>query len=628
MKQVLFNFCIGIIALFLLTISIQGHTANKAVTTASQSAVSIISQQLTALKSGSTSDIDTFGVLPQNGDYLDAGDFTITIDQSFAAGQVADPTGQVALRGEFVIEAGVTLTVNGDWDASQLNTQNIIKKGARVEFDGVVDATRRYKTVIKYYTKPSLVVQSTAQVKAFFGLKPNSAATFIYDKQNRLGANISGGNIHLNGFSTGYEHHGHDREVMRDCNMPDVLLTNSGQFKLAYSAGNNGTCDMKNLTILSPTVDLPFRTVGTSSSTTQGADFNLNGLSVDGEVAFYTRPEFLMNDWVLRDLAATLPQAGWQNVDSWLLFNVHNIPVGSRSTSNIYFRAEKYNPHGFSLTGGALSGMDSRTIDSVIFDFNNTAGGESGDMYLFSGPATANETVRISNNIALKNLNGQQSSTFMTFNDTEQGARQVEVENNVVFIPSDNRAIALNEASLTPTNTLSSIKNNIFWGQASQSGYVIGSLDSNSAVDILANEAYSHNGVFNALADGEHGALDLPLSYVPNSAVTAEDPAFYDDQRRLATYGASVLGLDGTAEAAFNAHLTRHLSPRDITQLSQMAGHEQYASNHKGLLLVKYLIDWVKKGFIATNTSYQTSSSTAGVIGLAGVSASAEQCSR
>ncbi len=581
-----------------------------------------VPEHLVARQSGSLSDINTFGVMPQHGDTLDAGHFTVTIDQSFTAGQLTSPAGQVALIGEFVVETGVTLTVNGDWDASLEHSQNILKAGARIEFDGAAGVNRRYKTITKHYTEPSLVIQSTAQNKAFFGLKPGSAATFSYDKQKYYGANISGGNVHLNGFSTGYEHDGYDRIATRDCNMPDVLVTNSELFKLRYSAGDNGTCDMKNLTILSPTGPVAFQTVGTASSTTQGENYNLNGLSVDGQVAFYTRPEFMMNDWVVRDLAATLPQAGWQNVDSWLLFDTDTIPVGSSLTSNIYFRGEKYNPHGFTMSGGEMSdgkmsNLSSRTIDSTIFDFNNLAAGESGDLYLFSGPAASGETVVISNNIGLKNLNGQQSSTFITFNDDEQGGRQLVLENNVVFIPPDNRVISLNEASLTPSNSLKSIKNNIFWGDMSYPGYVVESLGNNSHSDIISAGAYSNNRVFNARTDGEYSELDLPLSYRPNSDSITAFPNFYDDQRRLDSYGAQVLGLDGTAESAFNAHLTRHLSSKDINQLDLMARHQAYVTNHQGVLLIKELIDWVKQGFIATTTSYHTTSMTTGPIGLA-----------
>ena len=574
------------------------------------------SAHLIAEQSGPLSDTTTFGVLPQSGDTLDAGHFTITIDQSFSAGLITAPEGNTALKGEFVIEPGITLTVNGDWDASQPESQNLLKSAGAIEFDGPRGISRRYIAASKHYRSPSLIVQSTAQNKAFFGLKPGSSATFVYDKQGFLGANISGGHVHLNGFSSGYIHDGYDRPSLRDCNMPNVLFSNSGRFDLRYFAKDNGSCNLENLTILSPTTATAFKTVGGASYTTQGPKYNLNGLSVDGGVEYYTRPEFLMNDWVVRGLAATLPNAGWQNADSWLLFDVDTLPVGSAFTSNIYFRGEKYNPHGFSLAGDGLASVVNRTLDSVIFDFNNSAAAESGDMYLLDGPAQPNETVIIRNNIALKNLNGKQSSTFVTFNNANQNDRQLMLENNVVFIPGGNRAIALNEASLTPSNVLSSIKDNIFWGDAAQPGHVIGSLNDNSLTDILAPKAYTHNGVFNARADGQNGALDLPLSYTPNAPVVVQPPYFYDDQRRLQTYGASELGLDGSAEAAFKAFVTRHLSDSDINRLKLMSGHQRYVTTHKGALAVKDLIDWVKQGFIATTTSYHSNSSTDGILGL------------
>ena len=593
-------------------------TATESVTNPANATVSqhLISQHLVAVQSGSISDIDTFGVVPQSGDTLDAGTFTITIDQSFSAGQVTDPTGSVALKGEFVVAAGVTLTVNGDWDASHPDTQNLLQDGAHIEFDGQTGISRQYKAASHYYGAPSLVVQSTALDKAFFGLKPNADATFVYNKQGFLGSNIDGGNVHLNGFSTGYIHDGYDRVGTRVCNMPDVLFTNSGKFELRYSAGDNGSCNFENLTILSSTSTTAFNTAGSYSGVTQSAAFNLNGLSVDGGVGYYARPEFMMNDWVLRDLATTVPSIGWQNIDGWLLFNADTVLASSPVISNVYFRNEKYNPHGFTTSSGELLGVNTRAFDSVVFDFINLDDTEAGDMYAISGEGAANEVVSISNNIGLKNLNGKQSSTFVSFIGGEQNGRQVDLQNNVVYIPSANHAISVNGFGATPIGSLNSVKDNIFWGEALQPGYVVGSWGSTSQDDILSSGGYSNNGVFNARTDGQNGALNLPLSYTPDAAVTDNAPRFNDDGRRLDTYGASVLGLDGTAETAFKAHLTRHLSVNDISQLDQMAGHESYVDNHKGELTVKTMIDWIKQGFIATTTTYHNSSSTSGAIGL------------
>jgi hypothetical protein len=42
--------------------------------------------------------------------------------------------------------------------------------------------------------------------------------------------------------------------------MPNVLLTNSGEFHVRYSAGENGSCDLRNLTVLSSTAATAFKT--------------------------------------------------------------------------------------------------------------------------------------------------------------------------------------------------------------------------------------------------------------------------------------------------------------------------------------------------------------------------------
>ncbi|NQZ10856.1 MAG: hypothetical protein HRT35_27200, partial [Algicola sp.] len=161
-------------------------------------------QPLVALQSGALSDINTFGVLPQDGDVLDAGGFTITIDQSFIAGLASTASGDYALKGQFVVQSGVILTVNGDWDASENGIQNVLNGNGQVLFDGPAGVTRNYKAASGYYRKPSLLVQSSKADKAFFGLKPGALASFVYNKQGYLGSNIQGGNVHLNGFSTGY----------------------------------------------------------------------------------------------------------------------------------------------------------------------------------------------------------------------------------------------------------------------------------------------------------------------------------------------------------------------------------------------------------------------------------------
>ncbi|MCJ8271754.1 MAG: hypothetical protein MJK04_20435, partial [Psychrosphaera sp.] len=352
-------------------------------------------QPLVALQSGPLSDINTFGVLPQDGDVLDAGSFTITIDQSFIAGLATTAPGDYALKGQFVVQSGVILTVNGDWDASQNGIQNVLNGNGQVLFDGPAGVTRNYKAASGYYRKPSLLVQSSKADKAFFGLKPGALASFVYNKQGYLGSNIQGGNVHLNGFSTGYIHDGYNSVATQDCIMPNVLFTNSGRFSLRYFALENGTCDLQNLTMLSPTVATAFATGGIAGDGAQSELFNLNGLSVDGGVEYYSRPEFMMNDWVVKDFTATLPQQGWQDVDSWLLFNGYLVPVGSASTSNIYFRAEKYNPYGYGMGAGHMTGRTLREIDSVVFDFVNLDGSEPGDMYLFGGPGDTDETVKI-----------------------------------------------------------------------------------------------------------------------------------------------------------------------------------------------------------------------------------------
>ncbi len=573
-------------------------------------------QPLVALQSGAISDINTFGVYPQAGDVLDAGGFTITINKSFIAGLATTAPGDYALKGEFVVESGVILTVNGDWDATQATTQNVLNGNGQILFDGPAGVTRRYKAASGYYGAPSLLVDSSKDDKAFFGLKPGALGVFAYDKQGFLGSNIRGGNVHLNGFSSGYIHDGYDRQTTKDCEMPNVLFTNSGKFQVRYLAGENGSCDLRNLTVLSSTAATAFKTQGAYADTTRNDSFNLNGLSVDGRVDFYARGEFQMNDWVVKKLSASLPGIGWNDVDSWLLFDADNVPVGSAKTSNIYFRNDKSNPHGYGMGSQHMTGMMVREIDSVVFDFVNQDVGESGDLYLFDTAASANETVRISNNIALKNVNGNQSSTFITFNGDHQDGRQIEVSNNVVYIPDDNRAVALNEGSSTPANILSKVSDNIFWGDADMPGYVVSSFANNSQIDIVTSGAYTNNGVANARKDGQFGGLNLPLSYIPNAPVTTDMPHFYDDTRRLGSYGKKVLGLDGTADTAFNAFVTRHLSANDIARLATMGGHDPLVSAHKGVLAVKDLVDWVKQGFVATKTTYHTSASDAGALGL------------
>ena len=561
-------------------------------------------RHLVAVQSGKISEVTTFGVLPQSGDTLDAGDFTITIDKDFSAGELEAASGTVALRGEFVVESGVTLTVHGDWDASHQNTQNQLKEGASIVFDGETNVARHYLAASGHYRAPSLVVQSSTDNKAFFGLKPGSNATFVYDRQGFLGSNISGGNVHLNGFSTGYTHQGYDRVNTRNCNMPNVLVTNSGRFNLVYHAAEDSTCDFSNLTILSPTSTIAFKSSGIGSSIIQGAAYRLDGLSVDGRAEYNYRSEFIMNDWVIGDLAALAhSKTGWQNVDSWLLFNAEYLPVGSEQISNVYYRLEKYNPHGFYVSE-PIADYSSHSIDSVVFDFINLSSGEAGDMYLFSGPGNTGETINISNNIVLKNLNGMQTSTFMTFNNANQNGRRVYLDNNVVYIPNNN-AISLNTGQI-PTGTLASVSNNLFWGTPGEEGYVIDNLlgTSDSQIDILSQGAYRNNGAYHARKDGSHGELNLPLSYTPESLRSTDNPHFNDDSRRLETYGQQVLNLNGTAEATFNAFITRHLSTNDLTKLTTLAGHESYTTNHKGKLVIKDMIDWIKQGYLPTTTTY------------------------
>jgi hypothetical protein len=187
------------------------------------------------------------------------------------------------------------------------------------------------------------------------------------------------------------------------------LFTNSGEFQVRYSSGENGSCDLRNLTVLSSTAATAFKTQAAYADTTRNDSFNLNGLSVDGSVDFYARGEFQMNDWVVKKLFASLPGIGWNDVYSWLSFDADSVPVGSAKTSNIYFRNDKFNPHGYGMGSQHMTGMALREIDSVVFDFVNQAVGESGDLY----------------------------------------------------IPDSNRAVSLNAARSTPANILSKVNDNL-----------------------------------------------------------------------------------------------------------------------------------------------------------------------
>jgi hypothetical protein len=130
------------------------------------------------------------------------------------------------------------------------------------------------------------------------------------------------------------------------------LFTNSGEFQVRYSSGENGSCDLRNLTVLSSTAATAFKT-----------------------------------------------QSAYAD----------SVPVGSAKTSNIYFRNDKFNPHGYGMGSQHMTGMALREIDSVVFDFVNQAVGESGDLY----------------------------------------------------IPDSNRAVSLNAARSTPANILSKVNDNL-----------------------------------------------------------------------------------------------------------------------------------------------------------------------
>ena len=67
-----------------------------------------------------------------------------------------------------------------------------------------------------------------------------------------------------------------------------------------------------------------------------------------------------------------------------------------------------------------------------------------------------------------------------------------------------------------------------------------------------------------------------------------------------------MLNLDGTAQTAFLAYLTRHLTTTDIARLAMLDDHQKYITNHKGPLSIKAMIDWIKQGFIPTSASYLT----------------------
>lgn len=514
---------------------------------------------------------------PGNGDTVSIG-HAIAVDSNRTIGNSPNntTTNVVAITaGSLTINAGVTLTVRGNWtESSTFGNLVFMLAGSQIIFDNSASGGSPVYTLSSTFNGWSIAGTSGSRcgISAIAGQTAKVTFTQLY---------VSG----PGGSVIGFTYCDFTRLTMADdwsfYTDFDVSITHC-HWDQCGTVHLTSSTTTRNVTITDNIV-----TNGTDSSTQEDIYFDFLGIPTSGtrlvkrnlidRRTHYKAYQFSVQYNFFGDYLPITPSVDFADV-TYNLFRIASATgVGSGSSNNRFPDCDvNYNYFYSNLSAGNPQFMSSLatnrdcTVAHNIFEHEGGDGGTNSGGAIF--PQFANSHVnRIQNNIVLPSSqagNPYASCLLVWLTDDEAG-RSIEVTHNTVFNRNSAGVGAIQVAygGNGHANEVPILKSNLFWSNAS--GGLIASRKTGTVNAIITASGADYNALYNGGAgdngrgyDDQAGNLDLwtggaanggnaAASHVDDHQLTS-NPQLVDSTRNLAAW-ALARGYGSTSAEAITA---------------------------------------------------------------------------
>ena len=542
-----------------------------------------------AVASGSWDDASTWNQsrFPAAGDDIATlAGHTVTITKDAAIGTGAAFALSVGNNSTLILSENITLTVNGDFVQDGYASEVFLNASSAILFNPAANELFEYRRTSQHQT---LTFDGRPNERARVGLTPGAAGGYFFSSNGARDQLLAGSYGQIEDSFDPATDFGL-RIFLNNTAGVSSIVANRIEFIrcgsiqiLGFGAGANTEVDINGWTFRSQrftagalqpafwfdgypsaNADVPNHATATKSITNIVSDTPINLRFVQG----YTLDNFVLDSSTsTRNMGnARASNLGGDAITHNNVFRADltgetlNLVASMQDTS--YFYSETDNPHGWStqqLRGDA-------TLRNFWFESNRAMQNDTGEAVLTNGPqaSVALSPPRPTPIITLEHSGtiGDSSSDQMhpalfAYNNSE-GIRLI-ANHNVARVQTGWHAIQVDENGTTESGAGVALTNNVFFGDAANAGYGIGSAIGDVAINSDIFDLIDFNLYFNLKTDGPDGALgvhQLPFSAsntVDQNSLIA-DPQFLDAGRNLASWDESIRGdgLPGDARHAID----------------------------------------------------------------------------
>ena len=540
-----------------------------------------------AITSGSWDDASTWNRSrpPAAGDYIATlGGHTVTITKNAAIGKGTGFALSIGNNSTLILAENTTLTINGDFIQDGYASEVFLNASSALLFNPAADKLFQYRRTSQHQT---LTFDGRPNERARVALASGAAGGYFFSSNGARDQLLTGSYGQIEDSFDPTTDFGL-RIFLNNTAGVSSIVANRIEFIrcgsvqiLGFGAGANTEVDINGWTFrdqrftagaLKPAfwfdgypnsnANVPDHAAATKSITNIVSDTPINLRFVQG----YTLDNFVLDSSTsTRNMGnARSSNMGGDAITHNNVFRADltgetlNLIASMQDTS--YFYSETDNPHGWSTQ----QLRSDATVRNFWFESNKAMQNDTGEAVLTNGPqiSAALSPPRQTPTITLEHSGtiGDSSSDQMhpslfAYNNSE-GIRLI-ANHNVARVQTDWHAIQVDENGTTESGAGIALTNNVFFGDAADAGYGIGSAIGDVAVNGDIFDLIDFNLYFNLKTDGSDGALgvhQLPFSAsnpVDQNSLVA-DPQFFDAGRNLASWDESIRGdgLPGDARHA------------------------------------------------------------------------------